>query len=191
MEVVVANVSTTARVPRTALYVVTSVVTLAVYARLAVLPASPGMWVAIPFLVALASIDWRVRRLPTPVIYAALASVLLTDVLGALVAHKGRFLLLALLGMIVEWTWWRLVKSAYKDQLGWGDVRLSALLGLVVGAWGLVAVLAALFVAMVSASAFGIVKGVRERLPLGTFLIAGALVVILLGPAPFTRPLGV
>jgi len=191
---VVNTIATDARVQRSSAYVVTAVVTLCAYTRLAALPASPGIslgvWVAIPFLVALAVTDWQVRRLPTPVVYAALASVLVADGLGAALAHEGRFLLFGSLGMIVEWAWWRLLKGVYKDQMGWGDVRLGALLGLVIGAWGLVAVLAALFFAMVAASAYAIVKGARYRLPLGTFLVAGALVVILIGPAPFSAPLG-
>lgn len=178
------------RSQRGTLAFVTLVVTLGVMARLATLPASPGMWVAVPFLVLLAATDWRVRRLPTPLVYAALASVLLADGLGAAFAHEGRFLLFGTIGMVVEWAWWRLLKAIYRDQLGWGDVRLGALIGLVVGAWGLLAVLAALFFAMVAASAYAVIKGARYRLPLGTFLVVGALVVILLGPAPFAVPLG-
>ncbi len=184
---VIATIPTEVRVPRTTLYVVTAVVTLATYVRLATLPASPGTWVAVPFLVVLATTDWQVRRLPTPVVYVALAGVLLADSLGAIFVHEGRFLLFGGLGMVIEWAWWRFLKGVYGEQLGWGDVRLGALLGLVIGAWGMVAVLAALFFAMLAASAYGIVKGARYRLPLGTFLVAGALVVILLGPAPFTR----
>jgi len=168
----------------------TAVVTLCVLARLATLPASPGTWVAVPFLVVLATTDWRVRRLPTPLVYAALASVLLADSIGAAFEHEGRFLLFGTLGLVVEWAWWRLLKGIYRDQLGWGDVRLGALIGLVIGAWGLLAVLAALFFAMVTASAYAVTKGARYRLPLGTFLVAGALVVILIGPVPFAVPLG-
>jgi len=185
--VVVNTLQANVRVQRSSVAIITVVVTIAAYARLAALPGSPGTWVAVPFLVALATTDWQVRRLPTPLIYAALASVLVVDSLAAVVAHEGRFLLLGSLGMIVEWAWWRLLKGVYGEQLGWGDVRLGALVGLVIGAWGLLAVLTALFFAMLAASAYGIVKGARYRLPLGTFLIVGALVVILIGPAPFTR----
>ncbi len=187
---VTAQLHADGRVLRQTVGIATVLVVLAVYARLVTLPASPGTWVAVPFLVVLATTDWRVRRLPTPVVYAALVGVLLTDGLGAAFAHEGRFLTFGLLGMLIEWAWWRLLKSHYQDQLGWGDVRLGALVGLVVGTWGLLAVLAALFFAMVAASAYAIAKGVRYRLPLGTFLVAGALVVILLGPAPFAAPVG-
>ena len=160
------------------------VVTLAVYARLAALSAAPAVWVGVPFLVALAIIDWNVRRLPTAVIYVALTSVMFTAALVAVFTRDARPLVYGLLGMCGEWAFWRIVKSIYGEQMGWGDVRLGALLGLVIGPWGLVAMLAAIFVAMLAAVAYGIVKGARYRLPLGTFLVAGALAVILIGPEP-------
>jgi leader peptidase (prepilin peptidase) / N-methyltransferase len=86
--------------------------------------------------------------------------------------------------------WW-----IYPAGMGYGDVRLSAVLGLALGYLGwpelLVGVYGAFLVFSVSGLLVAVVRRERERLrsayPFGPFLLAGALAGIVLGPEIWSR----
>jgi len=139
--------------------------------------------------VLLAVIDWKVHRLPTRLVYLTLAGV-------------GAGLLFA---SLVEWDWVPLATAAlggalfanafcaiwYVSQrffgfrvLGFGDVRLAAVLGLVLGWYGLEYVLYGALAGHVLALAIAVVTCVRRRTlhltyAFGPPLIAGTLAVVL------------
>lgn len=73
-------------------------------------------------------------------------------------------------------------------NLGYGDVRLGALLGLALGWSSATALLSALFLTLVLAAAVGLAMRAAGRLeadgmiPLGPFLIAGSVAAVLIQP---------
>lgn len=137
----------------------------------------------------LAGIDWRTRQLPGVIVNSCLllvatlagtASVVTADWLGLLRAAAGWAVGGALFGLI--WL-------ASPRSLGYGDVRLAALLGMSLNWLNSAAPLPGLFLALVLAAANGLLLRATHRLergqpiPLGPFPIAGAVVAALLQPA--------
>lgn len=157
--------------------------------RLGWTPALP-VWVVLGAAgTLLAGIDWRTRQLPGVIVNSCLllvatlagtASVVTADWLGLLRAAAGWAVGGALFGLI--WL-------ASPRSLGYGDVRLAALLGMSLNWLNSAAPLPGLFLALVLAAANGLLLRATHRLergqptPLGPFLIASAVVAALLQPA--------
>ena len=130
-------------------------------------------------LVGLALYDARHQRIPNAAVYPALAAglvVALVQPIGPWWSFVGAGLLaglsLGLLGLLT-------------GGIGFGDAKLAALIGLVVG-WP--AILVALFAAFAIGAVSGIVLmamgriGRRQPVPFGPALAAGAVVGFLGGP---------
>ncbi|HEX4345132.1 MAG TPA: prepilin peptidase [Solirubrobacteraceae bacterium] len=144
-------------------------------------PIALGL-VLVAFLVPLTLIDVDLRLLPDRLVApaAALAVVAGTALdpggeverLLAGAAAGGCFLLIAL---------------AYPAGMGLGDVKLTGMLGLFLGAEVAVAVFAALLsgvtVGLAIIARKGMVEGRKTAIPFGPFLAAGGVVAILVGPA--------
>jgi leader peptidase (prepilin peptidase)/N-methyltransferase len=144
----------------------------------------------VPVGVALAVVDLRTKLLPTRIVRPAHAAVLVLAGAAAALDTDGRAYVRALAAMLVVrsvfWLlWW--IRSA---GMGFGDVRLSALLGFALGylGWGEVVVgtysgflvfgLPGLLVALVRRDrAF-----LRTAFPFGPFMLAGALLGVVAGP---------
>src|SRR6476659_6628017 len=110
--------------------------------RLGLTPELPAVLAFIFGGVLLAVIDWKVQRLPTLLVYYTLAGVgaglavaslvewnwvhLATAVAGALLLANTFFLI-----------WWVTRKFTGMLILGFGDVRLALVLGLILGWYGL------------------------------------------------------
>ena len=143
-----------------------------------------------PFLgvmVALAVIDLRNRVLPNRIVYPSLVIAAAAIAVGAVfdggvdaaraaigfAAYGGSLLLLALI---------------YPAGLGMGDVKLVALIGLVLGSLSLAHVAVAAGVGFAAGGVFGIGAllvrraGRKTQIPFGPFLAAGAVVAAFLGP---------
>jgi len=161
--------------------------------RLGLSPELPAVFAFIFGGVLLAVIDWKVRRLPTRLVYLTLAGVgaglvfaslvewdwvpLATAVLGGLLFTNAFFLLYVLTK-----------KFSGMMLLGFGDVRLAAVLGLLLGWYGLEYVLygalAGHLLALVLAAAMSIKeRKLLVRYSFGPPLIAGTLAVVLFGAA--------
>lgn len=157
--------------------------------RLGLTPELPAVLVFIVGGLLLAVIDWKVQRLPTRLVYLTLAGVgagltlaallqwdwvpLATAVLGALLLTNAFFLL-----------WFVTRKFTGMLMLGFGDVRLAAVLGLLLGWYGLEYVLYGALAGHVLALLVAVVMCIhRRRLVLrysfGPPLIAGTLAVVL------------
>jgi leader peptidase (prepilin peptidase) / N-methyltransferase len=135
--------------------------------------------------VALALIDARSQRLPDfltlpsyPVAIALLGA-------GALAtAGGGRSFLDALAGMVVAWLVFFVQALIYPAGIGWGDVKLSGVVGLYLGWAGLGALAAGLFLGYLLAAIVGLTLLVsgratgKSRLAFGPFMLTGALAVI-------------
>ena len=88
--------------------------------------------------VALAMIDFDVRRLPDSIVLPSyVASVLLLMPAGA-VSGEGWVAVRALIGMVVLWGMYFALMLAYPQGMGFGDVKLAGILGLYLGwlGWG-------------------------------------------------------
>ncbi len=170
---------------------------LATAAVLAVLAARFGPVPALPafcFLgivgVPLATIDARCQRLPDaltlpayPVALALLAAAALA------VPDGGAHLLGALAGLAAAWLVFAAQALVYPAGIGWGDVKLAGLTGAYLGWLGLHALVDGLIAAYLLAAVTGLALLAarrltrKSRLAFGPFLLAGALLVILVSGA--------
>ena len=149
--------------------------------------ALPAMLVFTAALIAVSAIDLERRIIPKKIVWPALAIVGLL-LLGAAVA-TGDFgnLATAAIGGAGAFGFLYVVWFIAPKGMGFGDVRLCALIGTAVGWYGIGHVLVALFLSFVFGSVVGIglmVFAGRSRksaLPFGPSLAAGAYVALLVG----------
>ena len=157
--------------------------------RLGLSPELPAVLAFIFGGVLLAVIDWKVHRLPTRIVYFTLAGVAVGLVFASLVEWNAVPLATAVLGALLFTNaffliWLFTTKYAGMMMLGYGDVRLAAVLGLLLGWYGLPFVLYGAFAGHLLALAIAVVTCVRKRqlhmtYSFGPPLIAGTLAVVL------------
>ena len=157
--------------------------------RLGLSPELPAVLVFIFGGVLLAVIDWRVHRLPTKIIYYTLAGVFGGLVFASVVERDWVPLATALIGGVIFANaffliWVFTTKFGGMVFLGFGDVRLAGLLGVVLGWYGLPFVLYGALVghllAVVVVAATCVHKrNLQLQYSFGPPLIAGALAVVL------------
>lgn len=141
----------------------------------------------VPVGVALAVADARTHLLPRPLLLGATA-------LGAVLAGvvwladgDSDALLRAGIGLLAARTVFWLLWLVRASGMGFGDVRLAALLGLVLGHRGWTALVVGLWVGVTAFSVVGLVRAglrrdrtvLRQPAPLGPFLLGGAVVGLL------------
>ncbi len=158
--------------------------------RIGVSPELPAVLVFIFGGVLLAAIDWKVQRLPSKIVYATFAGVAAGLVFASLVEWDWVPLATALVGAALFANaffllWLGTTKFAGITVIGLGDVRLAAVLGLILGWYGLPAVLAGAIVGHVFAIVLVAAMALRDRrfhvrYSFGPALVAGALSVVLL-----------
>jgi leader peptidase (prepilin peptidase)/N-methyltransferase len=153
----------------------------------------PLVWLVplVPVAVALAVIDWHTKLLPRVIVIpATLAAILVVTVVG-LATDQPDALVRAMVAMVVArsffWVLW-FVRSA---GMGFGDVRLAAPVGLVLGWAGWDELALGLWVGFVAfalpAVGLAIVRRDRTMLkksfPFGPFMVLGALAGLVWGTA--------
>lgn len=153
----------------------------------------PLVWLAplVPVAVGLAHVDWHTRLLPRRVVVPATLAVLAAVVVVGLVTDQRDALVRALVAMVVVRSFFWVLWFVHASGLGFGDVRLAALVGLVLGweGWGAVALgLWSGFVALgVPGVLLALVRRdlalVRKAYPFGPAMLAGALVGLVWGTA--------
>jgi len=136
-------------------------------------------------LLALALIDARHRILPNRIVYPAIVGFALLVAAGAL-AGEGFDLAGAAVGFLGYGGGLLLVAIVSPRGMGMGDVKLAALIGLVVGSLGAGRVLVAagvgiLLGGLVAVGALLAGRGRRQAIPFGPFLAAGAAAAVLAG----------
>lgn len=164
--------------------------------RFGLSPVLPAFWYFAALGVALAVIDLRHHRLPDLLTLPAYPAAGLLLGVGALAVPVGpRHFAGALAGMGAAWLFFLLLFLIHPAGLGWGDVKLSGVIGLYLGWLGITAVAAGLFGAFALAAVSGLVliaagRATRKsQIPFGPFMLVAALAVIL-GSGLVTAPAG-
>lgn len=137
--------------------------------------------------IALAVIDVDCFRLPTPIVFATLGGVAGALVVAAVIDGAWTRLVGAAVGGVALFLLFAGIALAVPRGMGWGDVRLSAVLGVLLGWFGagfvafgtLASFLIGSITGVVAALAAGRVR--RVRIPFGPSMIVGALVAVLWG----------
>ena len=169
--------------------------TSAVLAALVALVLGADPWLVavvpvVPACVALAVVDWHTRLLPSRIVlaattYAAVVALLLWPLTG-----DPDDLLRAAIGMVATWALYALLWFVYPAGMGYGDVRLAALIGLVLGHVGWAELLVGVYTGFLVFGLPGLLlalvrwdrKLLKTAFPFGPFMLVGALLGLLLGP---------
>ncbi|WP_296601739.1 A24 family peptidase [Nocardioides sp.] len=144
----------------------------------------------VPVGVALAAVDLRTHLLPTVVIWPTFGVTALLALLCGLLEDDRDALVRAGLGAVVVFglffaLWW-----IHPAGMGFGDVRLSAVLGLALGYLGWIEVVLGVYGGFLAFSVPGLLVALVRRdrrvlkasYPFGPFLLGGALLGVVLGP---------
>lgn len=139
-----------------------------------------------PVGVALSVVDWRTRLLPTKVIAPSYAVVIALAVVAALPGQDWDDLRRAGFGWLVSGGTFLLMWLVYPRGMGYGDVRLSGVLGIALGylGWGplLVGIYAGFLVGGLGGGLLSVLRVVERRsYPFGPFMFVGAVVGVLWG----------
>ena len=155
----------------------------------------PDWWllVLLPVVVvcvALAVVDWHTKLLPTRLVLPATAYALLAAITGAVVTRDPDDLVRGLIGLVavrsVFWLLWRI----HSAGMGFGDVRLAALLGISLGHLGWSELVVGAYTGFLIFGLPGLLLALvrrdrtllRTAFPFGPFMVVGALIGVLAGP---------
>ncbi|HSE08200.1 MAG TPA: A24 family peptidase [Nocardioidaceae bacterium] len=141
----------------------------------------------VPVGVALAFIDWRTRLLPTKVIAPSYAVVVALTLVAALVSGDWDSLIRAGWGWLIAGATFFVLWFVYPRGMGYGDVRLSGLLGISLGYLGWAELLTGIYAGFLIGGVGGLLLSLlrivdRKAYPFGPFMLVGALVGVLAGP---------
>ncbi|HEY0951794.1 A24 family peptidase, partial [Nocardioides sp.] len=144
----------------------------------------------VPIGVALAAVDLRTRLLPTVVVWPTLGLTAALALISGLLEDDRDALVRAGLGGVAVFGLFFVLWWIHPAGMGYGDVRLSAVLGVALGYLGWAEVLVGIYSAFLVFAVPGLLVALlrRERAvlkaayPFGPFLLAGALVGVLVGP---------
>lgn len=140
----------------------------------------------VPVGVVLLVIDWRTTLLPTRIMHPTYAGLAVLIPAAALIDHDPTSLYRAGWGWLVVggwfWGFWAVARA-----WGFGDVRLSRVLGPALGYLGWPQLLIGLFLMVMVGGLGGAVlsvvnRSLRKRFPYGPFMLVGALLGVLAGP---------
>lgn len=137
--------------------------------------------------VALALIDVDVKRLPDVIVLPSYGVVLALLLLAAAATADWHDLLRAVLGGVALFVAYFALAFVYPAGMGFGDVKLAGVLGMALGwlGWGQLAL--GWFLGFLLGGVWGLAliavrrAGRKSQIPFGPFMLAGAIVSILVG----------
>jgi leader peptidase (prepilin peptidase)/N-methyltransferase len=141
--------------------------------------AGVGIW--------LLAIDARTHRLPNRIVLPALAASLVLVGVDALVTRRTEALIGALARMLILGGFYVVLRAMSRDGIGGGDVKLAALIGLVLGWHGwqvlIIGAASAFVLGALYALALMAVKRANRstRIAFGPWMIIGAVLGIAIG----------
>ncbi|MFC8510203.1 prepilin peptidase [Streptomyces sp. NPDC057411] len=142
---------------------------------------------AAPFGTLLACVDLRVHRLPDPLTLPLAAALPLLLAVAALLPYAAGSWAGALLGALALGGGYLLLFLIHPAGMGFGDVKLAVPLGAALGWYGWGVLFAGAFAGFLLGSLYGLALVLTRRagrgsaIPFGPFMIAGALLGLLLG----------
>ncbi len=151
-------------------------------------PALP-LWVGFVVLgVTLSYVDWHTRLLPKRLVLPAYPVAVLLALLAAGLAGDTAVLVRAAAGWAIVSTLYVLLWLIAPRGIGYGDVRLSGLLGIALGVLGWAELLVGTYATFVVGAVGGLALGAlglvdRKAFPFGPFMALGAWSGAMLGPA--------
>lgn len=170
---------------------VTGVLVVAAVAAAGV-PGVPalGVGATLALLVAAGVLDARSRRLPDVVVVAAVVPLASVTVFAALSGDDafGPLAVGIVSGVVIGAVPLGVIHLVDPRSLGFGDVKLAAVIGAALGVLDPRAALVAVCIAAGGATVFALARHHRS-VPFGPFLVAGAVVVVLVvasGAAPWS-----
>lgn len=141
----------------------------------------------VPVGTALAVVDWRTMLLPTRIIAPSYAVVVGLVLLGWLVTRDTDALIRSGWGWLIAGGLYFVLWIVHPRGMGYGDVRLSGVLGIALGYVGWVQLLFGIWVGFLLGGVIGgllsalkVVK--RKAFPFGPFMLAGAVLGVVLTP---------
>ena len=132
-------------------------------------------------------IDARTHRLPNRIVLPTLAALIALAAVDALVAGRSGALVRGLLGMVILGGFYAVLRGISRAGMGGGDVKLAAVIGLLLGWHGWQALLIGAASAFVLGAlyALGLMllrrADATTRIAFGPWMIAGALLGVVLG----------
>jgi leader peptidase (prepilin peptidase)/N-methyltransferase len=149
--------------------------------------ALPAYLIFFAALVAITFIDLEHYIIPNRVLYPTMFICLPLLVLAAALQDQWGNLERALIGGAAAWAFFLILHLVSPRGMGFGDVRLSFLLGLLLGWLDLRHVFLGVFFGFLLGSIVGVVllalrrRGRKDHIPFGPFLAAGAVIAVLFG----------
>jgi len=147
----------------------------------------PAYLVFFASLVAITFIDLEHYIIPNRVLYPTLFIAMPLLVLAAAAQDQWGNLERALLGAVLAWAFFLILHLISPRGMGFGDVRLSFLLGLFLGWLDLRHVFLGVFLGFLLGSIVGLGlmafrrRGRKDHIPFGPFLAVGAVIAVLFG----------
>jgi len=149
--------------------------------------ALPAFLVVFAALLAISAVDLERFIVPNRILYPALFIAAPLLVLAAAVDGDWASLRDAALGGVLGWLLLFAIHMVSPKGMGFGDVRLAGLIGMLLGWIDIGHVLLGLFLAFLTAAVVGIglmatgVRGRKDRVPFGPFLALGAITAVFVG----------
>lgn len=155
------------------------------------------LWPLVPVAVLLGYVDWHTRLLPKVVVLAATGYALAFGLVRWPVVGDHSELLRGVIALVVVRTLFWVLWFVRRAGMGFGDVRLAGLLGLVLGYVGWSEVVVGLYAAFLGFAVPFVLLALARRdrsvmrraYPFGPFLLAGAWIGLLVGE-PVATALG-
>lgn len=141
----------------------------------------------VPVLVGLSVVDWRTQLLPTWLIARTYAVLVPLVLLVGVVTGEWDDVLRAGWGWLITGGFYFVLWFINSGGLGYGDVRLSGIIGIVLGQLGWGELFAGVYSAFILGGVLGGILALakvvdRRGVPFGPFMVAGALLGVVLGP---------
>ena len=152
----------------------------------------------VPVGVALAFIDLHTHLLPTRLIWPTLAVTVVLAAVAALADDDLEAFVRAAIGGAAVFAFFHVLWWVYPSGMGYGDVRLSAVVGFVLGYVGWAALAVGVYGAFLVFAVVGVLRAavrrdrsaLRTPLPFGPFLLGGVLAGVVLGAPTWSHLVG-
>jgi leader peptidase (prepilin peptidase)/N-methyltransferase len=167
----------------------------AVSAAIVALALGDELWLValvplVPVCVTLAVVDWHTRLLPSRLVLPATAYAVVVALVLWPVTGSADDLVRAAIGLAVARGFFWLLWFIHAAGMGFGDVRLAALLGIALGYLGWAELLTGIYSGFLVFGLPGLLLALvrwdrsllKTAFPFGPFMLGGALIGLLCGP---------